>query len=236
VRPQLGHVGVLGVGDVAGQHLVEDAAKGVDVGAAVDRMALDLLGRDVVRRANPAAGAGERAHGAQSLRQTEVREVDVFVLRRAGDEDVGRLNVPVDQSQRMRGVERVGDVGGDPRHPRQGHRTAINDVTQVRAGHEAHRQVEDAILLAAAVDRHDVGVFERGRQSSLRLEPGDGGGILRVLGCDDLQRHGAVEVDVDGLVDDAHPAAVEHAHDPIAREDRSSRKTGQSRLPAIAGV
>ena len=36
VRPELRHVAVLGVGDLAGQHLVQHAAERVDVGAAVD--------------------------------------------------------------------------------------------------------------------------------------------------------------------------------------------------------
>ena len=50
------------------------------------------------------------------------------------------------------------------------------------------------------------------------LEARDRIRVLGVLGRDDLQRHRAVELDVGGLVDDAHPAAVEHALDPVARE------------------
>ena len=56
VRPQLGHVAVLGVRDLAGQHLVQDAAERVDVRAPVDRVALDLLRGDVVGRPDPGAG------------------------------------------------------------------------------------------------------------------------------------------------------------------------------------
>ena len=44
-----------------GKALVEDAAERVDVGAAVDRAALDLLGRHVVDRADEAALAGQAA-------------------------------------------------------------------------------------------------------------------------------------------------------------------------------
>ena len=42
--------------------------------------------------------------------------------------------------------------------------------------------------------------------------------VLRVLGRDDLQRDRAVEVGVGRLVDDAHPAAIEQALDPVAGE------------------
>ena len=43
------------------QTLVEDAAERVDVGSAVDRSALDLLGRDVVDRADEASLPGQAA-------------------------------------------------------------------------------------------------------------------------------------------------------------------------------
>ena len=72
----------------------------------------------------------------------------------------------------------------------------VDDLAQVRAGHEAHRQVEHAVVLAAAVDRDDVRVLQRGREPGLGLEAGHRVGVLGVLGRDDLQRHGAVQLDV----------------------------------------
>ena len=66
VRPELRHVAVLGVRDLAGQHLVQHAAERVHVGAAVDVTALDLLGRDVVRRADPRPRARQVAAGARA--------------------------------------------------------------------------------------------------------------------------------------------------------------------------
>ena len=108
----------------------------------------------------------------------------------------------------------------------------VDDLAQVGARHEAHGQVEHALELAAAMDRDDVRVLERGRQARLGLEAGDRVRVLGVLGRDDLQRHGAVQIGVGGLVDDAHPAAIEHALDAVARELRARLEPGQ----AIGGL
>jgi hypothetical protein len=121
----------------------------------------------------------------------------------------------------VRCVERGRDCGGDARDPGQVQLALVDHGAQVGAGHEAHRQVEDSLELAAAVDRDDVRVLERGRQPRLGLEARDRVRVLGVLGRDDLQRHGAVQVGIRRLVDDAHAAAVEHPLDAIARELRA---------------
>ena len=54
-------------GSRAGEHLVEHAAERVDVGAAVDRLAADLLGRHVLRRAEHVAGLRHRVLRAAAV-------------------------------------------------------------------------------------------------------------------------------------------------------------------------
>ena len=63
---------------------------------------------------------------------------------------------------------------------------------------------------------------------SLALEAGDRIWVLGVLGRDDLQRHGAVELDVGGLVDDPHSAASHDPLDPVARKLRARIKPRQT--------
>ena len=58
LRPQLRLVALALERHAAGQRVVQDAAERVDVGAGVDAAAADLLGRDVVERPDPLAGAG----------------------------------------------------------------------------------------------------------------------------------------------------------------------------------
>jgi DNA-binding SARP family transcriptional activator len=92
------------------QALVEDAAKRVDVGAAVDRAALDLLGRDIVDRPDEAAVAREAADRGDMTREAEVADVRVLALFRMCHQDVARLHVAVDEPCRMRRVERSRDL------------------------------------------------------------------------------------------------------------------------------
>ena len=190
--------------------------------------ALDLLGGDVVGGADPRAGARQAAGGPEPLRQPEVGEVDVLVVALAADEDVGGLDVAMHQAALVRGVERGGHRRDDAQHALEGQLAAVDDLAQVGPGDEAHREVQDAAILAAAVDGDDVRVLERCREPSLRLEPPHRVRVLRVLGRDDLQRDGPVEVLVGRAVDDAHPAAIDHAVDAIAREDRTGLQNRQA--------
>ena len=84
----------------------------------------------------------------------------------------------------------------DARDARKVHRAAVDDLAQVRARHVAHGEVQDPVLLAAAVDRDDVRVLERRREPRLGLEAGDGRRVLGVLRGDDLQRDGPVELGI----------------------------------------
>ena len=59
MREQLGRERVARVRDAAGEGLEEDAAERVDVGAGVDRLLVDLLGRGVVEGAHERARLGE---------------------------------------------------------------------------------------------------------------------------------------------------------------------------------
>ena len=81
-------VGLQRVG--AGEQLVEHEAEGVDIGPAVHRLALQLLGRHVGRRAG--AGPLRFMLSAVDARQAEVGDLQPVVRR---DEQVAGLDVPV---------------------------------------------------------------------------------------------------------------------------------------------
>ena len=93
----------------ARERLEQRHAERVEVGGEPDRRAGDLLGRHVRERADEAAG----------LRLAEVDEVgaaEVAELGVAGDveEDVGRLDVAVDDAALVRGVQRRQQVERQP--------------------------------------------------------------------------------------------------------------------------
>ena len=234
--PELGHVVVLRVRDAPREHLVQDAPERVEVGTAIHPARLDLLRSNVVRGSDPGAGAGEALRRSELLRQSEVSEIDLLAGALSGDQDVGRLDVAVHEPALVRRVERRCDRTHHSLNPVEVQLAPVDDVAQVGARHEAHRQVEDALELAAAVDRDDVGMLERRREPSLGLETGHRVRVLGVLGRDDLQRHGALEVDVGGLVDNPHPAAVEDALDPVAGEQRAGLQAREALGDVIHGA
>ena len=79
-----------------------------------------------------------------------------------------------------------------------------------------HRVVAESAHLADVEDRDDVRVVQPGGGPRLVEEPPPavriGGGVRP----QHLQGDGAVEADVDGLVDDAHPPPAQLADDPVA--------------------
>ena len=83
-----------------GERLVRDAAERVDVGPAVELLALDLLGRGVLGSADEQSRLGQPRR-PRVLGDPEIGEVDVIRPFHPGtgrDEDVGRLHISVDEA------------------------------------------------------------------------------------------------------------------------------------------
>ena len=81
VCPEEGDVGRPREGGLPGQALVEDAAERIDVGPPVQGVARDLLGGDVLERADDVAGSGHAAQGGRPLGEAEIGEVAVQIGR-----------------------------------------------------------------------------------------------------------------------------------------------------------
>ena len=93
---------------------------------------------------------------------------------------------------------------------------ALEVLGQAAAGHELEDEVRPARGLADVVNLDDVGMLQAGEHRGLRAKAGQ---VLRAgldPGQDHLQRHGAIETELPGLVDDAHAAAAEHPQDLVA--------------------
>ena len=78
--------------------------------------------------------------------------------------------------------------------------------------------------LAGVVDRDDVRVVDRRGQPRLAQEPLAEAHVLGQLRREDLQRDVAVEREVVGAVDDAHPAAAEQRLQPVAGQLRAETR------------
>jgi hypothetical protein len=109
--------------------------------------------------------------------------------------------------------------GGLTRHPQrvvQRERAASAEpIPETPALDIGHGEPEAAAGLAGVVDREDMGMLESGGESDLALEAlgPEHGGELRVQ---DLQRDGAVVLEVVGEIDRRHAPAPELPLDAVA--------------------
>ena len=95
----------------------------------------------------------------------------ILMRSSAGDEDVLRLEVAMDDAVRVRGRQAVGDEGRDldgllPRQP-----PACQPPPERLALQELGDQVPDAVVGPDVVDREDVRVGQRGDGARLALKP-----------------------------------------------------------------
>ena len=171
VGPELGDVILAGEGNAAGHRLEEQAAEGVDVGARVDALAGDLLGGRVVERPDPLPGLREALGALDALGQAEIGQEGVIAPAGRREQHVGRLDVAVDESVGVRGVQGGGYLRDDRRRPagREG-ALAGEELVEVGPVDEAHGHVELAVGLAGLEDRDHVGMVDRRRQPGLALE------------------------------------------------------------------
>jgi len=222
-----------------GQHLVEDHAERVDIGAAIDVLGIgDLLGRHELRR--PHHHALLLVVDGQEPRDAEVEHLDVIervVL--VGQEHVVGLEVAVNDACVVRGVQRRCDLRRDPdRAPHRQAAEPIDLVGEQRAFEELERDVRDMAVHEAHVRRlDDVRMPERAGRARLVHEPLDHVRIRRELGMEDLDRDLALDQRVLGQEHRAHPAFAQRADDPVAALDhvpglhhRLARRSAHARL------
>ena len=135
-----------------------------------------------------------------------------------GHKYVGGLNVPMNDSFGVRGIERVGDLDSEREQCVQFHMTAGDAVLKRRAFQKLHRNESLPILISDIMNGADVGVIQSRRGLGLALKPGQGvrisGYILRQkLKCDET-----VEANILRLVDDAHAATTELFQNAVVRD------------------
>ena len=216
VRPQHADLDIARVGSVPGQALEEQAPERVHVGALVDGIALDLLGRDVVDRPDELAGRREPAHRHGPLRQPEVRDVHMVVGR---EEHVAGFTSRWTSPRAWAASRALATWPTIATRATASSRPASRiDLLQVGALDVAHRDEQDAVGLVRVVDRHDVRVVDRSGELRFAEEPVAEPLAVRELGREQLERHLASEPDVLGEVDHAHAAPPDHALDPVATE------------------
>ena len=148
----------------------------------------------------------------------------IFAWPRAGDEDVGGLEVAVDDPLRVRRLERVRDLDAELEQLADLERPPADPLGQRLALEQLHRDEVAALVLVDRVHRADAGVVERRGGLRLPLEALERGGVLRQLCRQELERDVPAELRVFRLVHDTHAAAAQLRRDPVVRDDLADHR------------
>jgi hypothetical protein len=215
-------------GQAAGGELVQHDAEGVEVGAAVELLAQRLFRRHVVDGAGDAALAGD-VDAALADREPEVDELDRGVALAVGVEDIGGLEVAVDEAVLVGVVEGLADVDCDLDRLLE---VFGPTLLEARTLEELHDEVGHVLVLADVVDRDHVRVAEGGDRARLAEEALAGVADLAV-GAHDLDRHRPLELDVPGAEDDAHSAAADLLVEAVAVGEDVADAAGRQHVEGV---
>ena len=207
----------------AGDHLVHDDAERVDVARRRAQPADHLLGRHVIEGADHLAGVGQI--GAvdlalvHDLGDAEVEHLDEVVVGAVRLEvDVGRLEIAVDDAERVGLDQRAAHGARDREHalPRQ-RPAGAEPLVQALAAQQLHHDVERAVGRLAELVRGDrVRIAQPGQRGAFAAKPRDDAGIAGELGVQHLERELVAGLDVRRTIDRAETAGGDPRVDPEA--------------------
>ena len=207
-----------------GQTMVEKHAHGVNVTPRRRILSPELLRGHVAGAAHDLTGRAGRVVLLDDAGDAEVGDLDGSFLRK---EDVGRLDVPVDDAPPVGVGEREQELLGYPLHELLVQAAAApvgEEVADVPAGDALDHDEGHLAILGDVVDLYDVLVVQGGHRAGLLPEAPPERGHLGVFVVEGLQRDGAAEDVVFRPVDDRHPTGTERALYLVTpRKDRSDR-------------
>ena len=218
-------------GATTAQRLVEDGPEGEEVRAPVRSQAASLLRREVSQRAHHEARFRVRVGGIAAARprqagDPEVEDLDPPVR---GEEEVVGLEVTVDDTARVRGLEAVAHLDCELDHGLRGHRPAPQSLPKGLPFEELQHEVGTALAGADVVDGQDVRVGESGDGPRLVLEGAQTLGRGLAVREHDLDRDVAAEPGVVRAVHLRHPTGAQQLPDLVGPEPYSrSQRHGRS--------
>jgi len=203
----------------SGQHLIQDDAQRPNIRALIDGLTFGLLRRHVGHGAYRGAFPRQLDLAGQ-FRQSEVDDLGHAF---AGHQDIGRLEITVNDPLLM-GLGHAPDgLEDDVERLFLLERPPLDLVPKAFAFIVGHDDIHPAVFrLFDLVNVADIGMIESRGGSGFLDEPLPRIGVRGPLVRQEFQGHGALELDILGLVDDAHPAAANFLDDPVFPGDDAS--------------
>ena len=147
--------------------------------------------------------------------KSEVENLDQTVRR---DLDVGRLEVPMNDTLLVRRFEPIGNLLRQKEGFVQRKRTARDPLGEGLALDELHDEELLAFAFFEAVESGDVRVVELSEQPSFALEPGQPLFVSGKLFGEDLDRDIPAELPISSSIHFAHPTFANELEDLVMRE------------------
>ena len=151
-----------------------------------------------------------------NLRQAKIEHLHVIP---EGDEQVGRLDVAMDDAAPVSGVERIRNLAGEVDHSLGRDRALLDDLLHRPPLEPLHRDERLPAMFPELVDHADVRVFERRGEAGFPFESREPFGGHDRVGAQQLDRDFAAEAEILGAIDHAHTALTELVEQTIVRNE-----------------
>ncbi len=193
------------------QRVIHRAAEAVDIGTAVDAVAVQrLLGSQIVGGAEHVLVVGQRKRGLLVGGEPGQAQIEQFHHTVGIDEQIGRLDVAMDQSGGVgvsQSLGRLPEIFGRL-GVGQG-AIVVHDPLQVAPLDVFHHQVVGRPLVVDVVGADNVAVVEGRCGLRLAVEPFEVRGVVHPVLREHLDGHPPLHEDMFGEVDAAHPSGTE---------------------------
>src|SRR5882724_679728 len=146
-------------------------------------------------------------------------EIQYLGLSTPGDENIGRLEIAMDDSTLMGGVEGVGNLNGDVKNLSARQRLARDDVLESQAFQELHRNEGVAFGFVDLVNGADVGMIEGRGGPCLALKSLQDLMVADKVGWEEFQCYVPTKPEILGAIYDPHAPTAQMFLDAVVGDD-----------------